>query len=278
MYDNIIKSYTALSRASDTACVFSLWVSFVGVKMSLKIKNKKKIEKKNEKKPKKKRTITARGTTVYDWPLRMTIWRRRAVSSHSVGCRRGRSRRADGVFLVAAGRRTVGGETHRYRWGRPKAVRGGMTGGGTNRNTPRVRVRARLVRGERCLREFSSRTQRRFSTISFYRLAALESREILCVCSAYTDLQNSCTTHPRPALSYFAFYTDLFFYFFFQDTPYSKNRTFVWLRGFLRFSPPKCFIRSAFNAHSIPTRGLYSHMTWCCYPLCSWLIPGLRFC
>lgn len=171
--------------------------------------------------------------------------------SHSVGCRRGRSRRADGVFLVAVGRRTVGGETHRYRWGRPKAVRGGMTGGGTNRNTPRVRVRARLVRGERCLREFSSRRQRRFSTISFPRLTALESPELLCVCSAYADLQNLCNP-PLPTLSYFAFYTD----FFFQDTPYSKNRTFVWLCGFLRFSPSNRFIRSAFNAHSIPTHGL----------------------
>lgn len=141
------------------------------------------------------------------------------------------------VVVVAA----VGHRRHRHAvyigWrgafthtGTGGAVRGGMTGGGTNRNTPRVRVRAgvRQARAPSAVRGSFRPRRRRFSSPSPSDVVRTDFRNFrpplpskvrsaaLLTFSEYGFF--SCISGPR------------------KDTPSSLNRTFVWPHGFLRFS------------------------------------------
>lgn len=277
MYDNIIKSYTALSRASDTACVFSLWVSFVGVKMSLKIKNKKKSKKKTKKTQKKTddnrtRDDRVRLTVAYDY-----MKAARGVVSFSR--LPSRSFTTSGRGIPRGGRATNGWRGNAQVPVGPSESRSRGHDGRRHQSEHAPRACARPSGARRALFAgiFIADATAIFHDLLLPPGRPRVSWDIMCVQCVY-GFAKLVHDPPPPGPLLFRFLYRFLFFFFFQDTPYSKNRTFVWLRGFLRFSPPKCFIRSAFNAHSIPTRGLYSYMTWCCYPLCSWLIPGLRFC
>lgn len=154
------------------------------------------------------------------------------MSSRSVGYRRRRRCRrcADGQ---ETGRLGTGGAAHRYWWGRPRGHDG------------------RRHQSEHAPREYARPSRARqalFAGISIrvdggdFPLSTDFFPQDLCVwtlrrvrgCAA--DLQNF-----NPPLAYLTrARIELFiriFIPFFKDTPYSRNSTSVWLRGFLTFSP-----------------------------------------
>lgn len=200
----------------------------------------KNTEKKNGKKPKKKtddnrtRDDRVRLSGAYDY-----MKAARGVVSFS---RRRRRRRPPpppchhhrrSIVCSAGGK----GETLTHT-GTGGAVRGGLTGGGTNRNTPRVRVRAGDPRRER---------RALFAGISVggdddFPLRPRRTCARIRICKTFESPPNP--SHDRPsrvvhpaALVTFRAGTDFCLHLLSprKDTPSSLNRTSVWQRSFLRF-------------------------------------------
>lgn len=195
---------------------------------------------KNGKKPKKKRTITARGTTVYVWAVRMTIWRRRAVSSHSVvavavvGHRRRRATTTDAASSV----QRVGRERRLHTQVLVGPSEGAWRAAGPIGTRPAC-VCAPVIRGtstERCSRAFPSEATTIFHSLPGGRVRVYGFAKLSSPPNPSHD-HPSCVVHPA-ALVTFRAGTDFCLHLLSprKDTPSSLNRTSVWQRGFLRFS------------------------------------------